>query len=238
MTFREEIQSIVRGAKLEKRMLIGEPLFPGEACPPDVDWVVACHGARDALGNFDWLSGYLPYADANGVVLEAFGDVVSASPVPVLAGVCAADPFRAHEQLLVSIKRKGFMGICNYPSMGIMDGSFRTIVEEQGLGFDREVQLIAEARDKGLYTLALVFSTQEADAMLTAGADALLVHPGLAFNESSIMPIDSYLSEIVSLSKRIPVDCPLFACSIGPHHVKGMAYSLLNLSGFYASRIL
>ena len=161
----EEVQAIVRAARTERRMMIGSPLLPEESCPPSADWLVACYGARDSSGNFDWLSSYLPYADANGTVLEAFDDILPSCPVPVLAGVCAADPFRAHDQLLESIRSKGFKGVCNLPSVALMDGSLRTIVEEQGLGFEREAHLMTVARNKGLYTLALVFSPQEADAM-------------------------------------------------------------------------
>ena len=169
----EEVQAIVRAARTERRMMIGSPLLPEESCPPSADWLVACYGARDSSGNFDWLSSYLPYADANGTVLEAFDDILPSCPVPVLAGVCAADPFRAHDQLLESIRSKGFKGVCNLPSVALMDGSLRTIVEEQGLGFEREAHLMTVARNKGLYTLALVFSPQEADAMLAAGADEI-----------------------------------------------------------------
>lgn len=231
-----EMRAIVQAARAERRLLIGDPLLPGEGCPPSVDWLVACYGSREISGNFDWFASYLPYADANGTVLTAFDAVLPSCPVPVLAGLCAADPFRAHEQLLASVKAKGFQGIFNYPSVGLMDGSLRTIVEEQGLGFEREAQLMAAARSQGLYTLALVFSSQEADAMLAAGADALLLHPGLAFDASPAMPIDAYLNEIASLSNRIAPEHPVFACSIGPRHLEGLAYSLLNLSGFYAIR--
>ncbi len=234
----KEFQAIVYTARAERRMLTGVPLLPGETCPSSADWMLACHGYRDAFGNFDWISSYLPYADANGIVLNRFDDILCSCTVPVLAGICAADPFRSHRQLLESVRDKGFTGICNYPSMGLMDGSFRTIVEEQKLGFEREVQLISAAKEMGLYTLALVFSAQEADAMLAIGADALLLHPGLEFIESSSMPVDSYLSKIASLSGRMSSDCPLFACSIGPRHLEGVAYSLLNLSGFYAIRTL
>lgn len=232
----KEVQTIVRAARMERRMMIGSPLLPGEGCPPSVDWLVACYGARDSFGNFDWLSSYLPYADANGTVLEAFDDILPSCSVPVLAGVCASDPFRAHDQLLESIKNKGFKGVCNLPSVALMDGSLRTIVEEQGLGFERETHLMTVARDKGLYTLALVFSLQEADAMLEAGVDALLLHPGLALDESPTLPVDAYLGKIASLSNRLSSDYPLFACSIDPRHLEGLAYSLLNLSGFYAIR--
>ena len=124
------------------------------------------------------------------------------------------------------------------PSMALMDGSLRTIVEEQGLGFEREAQLMAIARDKGLYTLALVASPQEADIMLAVGVDALLLHPGIAFEESPTLQIDNYLIEIVSLSNRISSDYPLFTCSVAPRHLERLAHSLPNLSGFYAIRSL
>ncbi|WP_279077881.1 phosphoenolpyruvate hydrolase family protein, partial [Bilophila wadsworthia] len=179
-----------------------------------------------------------PYADANGIVLKAFDDALTSCPVPILAGICAADPFREHGQLIESIKNKGFKGVCNLPSMALMDGSLRTIVEEQGLGFEREAQLMAIARDKGLYTLALVASPQEADIMLAVGVDALLLHLGIAFEESPTLQIDNYLVEIVSLSNRISSDYPLFACSVAPRHLERLAHSLPNLSGFYAIRSL
>ncbi len=235
---KKEVQTLVQAAKAERRTLFGSPLLPGEICPSSVDWLVACYGSRDHSGNFDWLSSYLPYADANGIVLKAFDDALTSCPVPILAGICAADPFREHGQLIESIKNKGFKGVCNLPSMALMDGSLRTIVEEQGLGFEREAQLMAIARDKGLYTLALVASPQEADIMLAVGVDALLLHPGIAFEESPTLQIDNYLVEIVSLSNRISSDYPLFACSVAPRHLERLAHSLPNLSGFYVIRSL
>ena len=188
--------------------------------------------------------GLRPAVDPAGA-----GDSIPPAALPpvssVKAGVIgpegqvhAADPFREHGQLIESIKNKGFKGVCNLPSMALMDGSLRTIVEEQGLGFEREAQLMAIARDKGLYTLALVASPQEADIMLAVGVDALLLHPGIAFEESPTLQIDNYLVEIVSLSNRISSDYPLFACSVAPRHLERLAHSLPNLSGFYVIRSL
>ena len=92
---KKEVQTLVQTAKAERRTLFGAPLLPGEICPSSVDWLVACYGSRDNSGNFDWLSSYLPYADANDTVLKAFDDALSSCPVPILAGICAADPFRS-----------------------------------------------------------------------------------------------------------------------------------------------
>ncbi len=172
---KKEVQTLVQQAKAQSRTQFGAPIIPLDICPSSVDWLVACYGSRDNSGNFDWLSSYLPYADANDTVLKAFDDGLSSCPVPILAGICAADPFREHGQLIESIKNKGFKGVCNLPSMALMDGSLRTIVEEQGLGFEREAQLMAIARNKGLYTLALVASPKEADVMLAVGGDKLII---------------------------------------------------------------
>jgi len=184
----EEVQAIVRAARTERRMMIGSPLLPEESCPPSADWLVACYGARDSSGNFDWLSSYLPYADANGTVLEAFDDILPSCPVPVLAGVNIGSTVTV---------------------TAVKNGASRTFK---------------------------IAGTQEADAMRAAGADALLLHPGLAFDESPTLPIDAYLGKITSLSNRLSPDYPLFACSMDPRHLEGLAYSLLNLSGFYAIR--
>lgn len=223
---------------------MGRVLLPGESLPEPCDFAVLCHGKRDASADFDWLSGYLPYADANGVVLSA--PVMSctagaAAPLPVLAGLCGSDPFREHGQMLRGLKAKGFSGVCNYPSVGLMDGSFRTIVEQQGLGFEQEVRLIRIARSMGLYTLALVFSSGEAQAMLEAGADALLLHPGLAccppsgLSPGSLPVLDSYQRDLATLANRLPGDCLLFAVCNGPCLDGEMARSLLPVSGFYAT---
>ena len=83
---KKEVQTLVQAAKAERRTLFGSPLLPGEICPSSVDWLVACYGSRDNSGNFDWLSSYLPYADANGIVLKAFDDALTSCPVPILAG--------------------------------------------------------------------------------------------------------------------------------------------------------
>lgn len=238
----KEVRAFFESRLAEGRKAFGQALLPGERRRPDSDFVVACHGGRDAAGAFDWLSGYLPYADANGVVLTSFDDLwaeparSARSGGPVLAGLCGSDPFRAHGQLLGELKAKGCAGICNYPSVGLMDGSFRTIVEQQGLGFELETRLVRCAADMGLFTLALVFSAGEADAMLDAGADALAFHPGLACIESSVPAIDGYLRDIEAIAGRLPAGCPLFACCIGPRQMGTMAQSLLYLSGFLEVR--
>src|SRR5438094_10505460 len=98
---------------------------------------------------------------------------------PVLAGVCGTDPFRIMKLFLRDVQAAGFSGVQNFPTVGLIDGTMRQGLEETGMGFDLEVDMIRQARELGLLTCPYVFSEKEAIAMAKAGADVLIPHMGL-----------------------------------------------------------
>src|ERR1700687_169364 len=126
------------------------------------------------------LAGLLPYGDANAIVMEMAGEVLPVvDHTPVLAGVCGTDPFRLMDNFLRDIEAAGFSGVQNFPTVGLFDGTFRANLEETGMGYDLEVEMIRLAAARGLVTAPYVFDVPSAEAMTRAGADVLVPHMGL-----------------------------------------------------------
>lgn len=125
------------------------------------------------------LAALLPLGDANALSIQSTKErVADAGETPVLAGVCATDPLRMMENFLQEIKAAGAAGVQNHPSVGLLDGSFRKTLEDTGLGYGREVEMIRIASRMDLLTAALVFSPEDARRMAEAGADLVVAHPG------------------------------------------------------------
>jgi predicted TIM-barrel enzyme len=126
------------------------------------------------------LAGLMPYGDANAIVMEMAGEVLPVvKHTPVLAGVNATDPFRLMDVFLDELKRIGFSGVQNFPTVGLIDGTFRANLEETGMSFGLEVDMIAKARAKNMLTTPYVFGEDDAAAMAKAGADMIVCHLGL-----------------------------------------------------------
>lgn len=126
------------------------------------------------------LAGLMPYGDANKIVMEMAAEVLPVvEHTPVLAGVCATDPFRIMSRFLKEVRDAGFAGVQNFPTVGLIDGHFRQGLEETGMGFDLEVTMIAQARKMDLLTCPYVHNVDEARAMAEAGADLIVPHVGL-----------------------------------------------------------
>jgi predicted TIM-barrel enzyme len=122
----------------------------------------------------------MPYGDANAIVMEMAGEVLPVvRETPVLAGVCGTDPFRLMPVFLEEVKRVGFSGVQNFPTVGLCDGRFRRNLEETGMGFGLEVDMIRAAHEAGLLTTPYVFDPDQARAMAEAGADVVVAHMGL-----------------------------------------------------------
>ncbi|MEO9822205.1 MAG: phosphoenolpyruvate hydrolase family protein [Paracoccaceae bacterium] len=145
-----------------------------------IDLIVIYNSGRYRMAGRGSLAGLMPYGDANGVVMEMAGEVLPVvKETPVLAGVCASDPFRLMDKFLDDIKDAGFSGIQNFPTVGLIDGNFRANLEETGMSYQLEVDLVALASKKGLLTTPYVFSEKDAKAMAEAGADIIVCHLGL-----------------------------------------------------------
>lgn len=145
-----------------------------------IDLIVIYNSGRYRMAGRGSLAGLMPYGDANAIVMEMAGEVLPVvQRTPVLAGVCGTDPFRLMDVFLDEVKRVGFSGVQNFPTVGLIDGTFRQNLEETGMSFAQEVEMIAMARKKGLLTTPYVFTEADAAAMAAAGADVIVVHLGL-----------------------------------------------------------
>ncbi|GAA1757936.1 phosphoenolpyruvate hydrolase family protein [Nonomuraea bangladeshensis] len=145
-----------------------------------VDLIIIYNSGRYRMAGRGSLAGLLPYGDANQIVVEMAAEVLPVvRDTPVLAGVCGTDPFRVMPYFLDQLKAMGFAGVQNFPTVGLYDGTFRQNLEETGMGFDLEVELIRLARERDLLTAPYVFDEEQARAMTEAGADVLVPHVGL-----------------------------------------------------------
>jgi predicted TIM-barrel enzyme len=145
-----------------------------------IDLIVIYNSGRYRMAGRGSLAGLMPYGDANAIVMEMASEVLPVvRKTPVLAGVCATDPFRLMDKFLDELKRIGFAGVQNFPTVGLIDGTFRANLEETGMGFGLEVDMIRMARQKDLLTTPYVFGEDNARAMAEAGADIIVCHLGL-----------------------------------------------------------
>ena len=144
------------------------------------DLIIIYNSGRYRMAGRGSLAGLMPYGDANAIVMEMGDEVLPiVAHTPVLAGVCGTDPFRLMPQFLRRVRDAGFAGVQNFPTVGLMDGTFRAGLEETGMGYDLEVEMIRHARGLDLLTAPYVFTEDEARAMADAGADVLVPHMGL-----------------------------------------------------------
>lgn len=144
------------------------------------DLIIIYNSGRYRMAGRGSLAGLLPYGDANGIVMEMAAEVLPVvKDTPVLAGVCGTDPFRQMPVFLRQVKRLGFSGVQNFPTVGLFDGDFRANIEATGMGYDKEVAMIALAHELKLFTSPYAFTPDEARAMTAAGCDLLVCHVGL-----------------------------------------------------------
>jgi predicted TIM-barrel enzyme len=176
-------------SRFRDRVARGEPIVGGGAgtglsakCEEagGIDLIVIYNSGRYRMAGRGSLAGLMPYGDANAIVVEMAAEVLPVvKHTPVLAGVCATDPFRRMDTFLDELKRIGFAGVQNFPTVGLIDGTFRANLEETGMGYGLEVDMIRLAREKGLLTTPYVFDAESAAAMAEAGADIIVCHLGL-----------------------------------------------------------
>lgn len=144
------------------------------------DMFVIYNSGRYRMAGRGSLAGLLSYGDANQIVVEMGAEVLPVvKNTPVLAGVCGTDPFRVMEKYLKQLKDQGFNGVQNFPTVGLIDGVFRQNLEETGMGYGLEVEMIRKAHELDMLTTPYVFDPEQAKAMAAAGADILVAHMGL-----------------------------------------------------------
>jgi predicted TIM-barrel enzyme len=181
---RDEALARLRAEVREGRPLIGAGAGTGLSAKfaeaGGADLIIIYNSGRYRMAGRGSLAGLLPYGDANAIVMDMAREVLPiVAATPVLAGVCGTDPFRLMPVFLEEVKRAGFSGVQNFPTVGLMDGTFRAGLEETGMGYGLEVEMIRRARELDLLTAPYVFTEEEAAAMAEAGADVLVPHMGL-----------------------------------------------------------
>ena len=149
------------------------------------DLIIIYNSGRYRMAGRGSLAGLMPYGDANGIVVEMAAEVLPVvTDTPVLAGVCGTDPFRLMPVFLKQLKEMGFSGVQNFPTVGLIDGSFRSNLEGTGMGYGKEVESIHQAHLLDLFTSPYVFDEDQAVLMAEAGADMLVAHVGLTTSGS------------------------------------------------------
>ncbi|RAH71069.1 TIM-barrel enzyme family protein [Aspergillus aculeatinus CBS 121060] len=144
------------------------------------DLILVYNSGRFRMAGRGSLAGMMPYSDANAVVVDMASEVLPiVENTPVLAGVCGTDPFRDMRPFLQQLRSLGFVGVQNFPTVGLIDGKFRANLEETGMGYAREVEMIRLAHELDLVTTPYVFTVDEGERMARAGADVIVVHLGL-----------------------------------------------------------
>ena len=242
---KEDILNRLRQTIAEGRPIIGAGAGTGISAKFEeaggADLIVIYNSGRFRMAGRGSLSGLMPYGDANRIVMEMAGEVLTVvKDTPVLAGVCGTDPFRIMERFLTQIKEAGFAGVQNFPTVGLCDGLFRQNLEETGMGYGLEVDMIRTAHALGLLTTPYVFNVDEAKAMAEAGADIIVAHLGLttkgAIGATSALSLEqapAKVQEICDTAKSVNPDV-ICLCHGGPAALPEDAeYVLQNTEGVH-----
>ncbi len=181
------------------------------------DLIIIYNSGRYRMAGRGSLAGMMPYGDANAIVMDMAREVLPVvRETPVLAGVCGTDPFRLMDRFLDDVQRAGFSGVQNFPTVGLIDGTFRTGLEETGMGYGLEVEMIRRARELGLLTAPYVFTEDDARAMAQAGADVLVPHMGLttggAIGSRSGITLDEAVERVQALHDAAQAVNPEILC--------------------------
>ncbi|MSQ94169.1 MAG: phosphoenolpyruvate hydrolase family protein [Gemmataceae bacterium] len=241
--------------RLNAQVKAGKPIVGGGAgtgisakCAEagGIDLLIIYNSGRFRMAGRGSLSGMMPYGDANQIVMDMAREVLPVVPkTPVLAGVCGTDPFRIMKLFLRDVIAAGFSGVQNFPTVGLYDGKFRQNLEETGMGYGLEVDMIRQARDMGLLTTPYAFNDDEATAMARAGADILIPHMGLTTKGSigakTALTLDDAAKMVQSMhdaAKKVNKDI-LVLCHGGPISEPEDAQYILDhtegVVGFYGA---
>jgi len=211
-----------------------------------VDLIVVYNSGRFRMAGRGSLAGLLPFADANAIVLEMANEVLPVvKGVPVLAGVCATDPFRRMEYFLKQLENIGFCGVQNFPTVGLFDGNFRQNLEETGMGYSLEVDMISRAHNMGFLTTPYAFNPEEAAAMAKVGAHIIVAHMGLttagSIGAKTAVTLDDSAVRVQAISDaalRINPDIIVLCHGgpiSGPQEAKFILKNTNSVHGFYGA---
>ena len=210
------------------------------------DMLIIYNSGRYRMAGRGSLAGLLSYGDANQIVVEMGSEVLPVvQHTPVLAGVCGTDPFRVMDVFLKQLKEQGFSGVQNFPTVGLIDGVFRQNLEETGMGYGLEVDMIAKAHKLDLLTAPYVFDAEQAKAMAKAGADILVAHMGLTtkgtIGAKTALTLDDCIKKIegiIEAGKKVNPDI-MVICHGGPiAEPDDAAYVIQhtkNIDGFFGA---
>lgn len=205
---REEIIADFKAQREEGKILVGVGAGTGITAKcsekADVDMLIIYNSGRFRMAGRGSLSGLLAYGDANKIVVEMGYEVLPiVKKTPVLAGVCGTDPFRVMDIYLKELKAQGFNGVQNFPTVGLIDGVFRQNLEETGMGYGLEVDMIRKAHELDMVTCPYVFDPEQSAAMAEAGADCIVAHMGLTTKGSIGAETAKTLDDCIPLIKDI-----------------------------------
>jgi predicted TIM-barrel enzyme len=242
-------------ARLHGKIALGRPIIGAGAgtgisakCAEagGVDLIVIYNSGRFRMAGRGSLAGMMPYGDANAIVMEMAGEVLPvARNTPVLAGVCGTDPFRLMEVFLPQVTAAGFSGVQNFPTVGLIDGLFRANLEETGMGFGLELEMIRLARSLDMFTSPYAFNPDEARLLAEAGADVVVAHMGLTtkgtIGARTALPLEeapARLQAIVDAARQARPDV-IVLCHGGPlSEPEDVEYVLArthHIAGFYGA---
>ena len=215
-------------ARFHDMIARGEPIIGGGAgtglsakCEQagGIDLIVIYNSGRYRMAGRGSLAGLLAYGNANQIVMEMAREVLPVvRDTPVLAGVNGTDPFLNLDHFLKQVRDIGFAGVQNFPTVGLIDGTFRANLEETGMGYELEVDMVRAAHDLDLLTTPYVFDTDSAAAMARAGADIVVCHMGLTTGgaigaetgvtlEDSVGLIDAWSEAALEVNPDVIVLC-------------------------------
>jgi predicted TIM-barrel enzyme len=247
---RKEILERLQKVRAEGRPIIGAGAGTGISAKFEeaggVDLIIIYNSGRYRMAGRGSLSGLMPYGDANAITQEMGNEVLTIiKNTPVIAGVCGTDPFRFMPLFLKHLAAAGFSGIQNFPTVGLIDGLFRQNLEETGMGYGLEVEMIRQARELDLFTTPYCFTEQEAKEMSAAGADVVVAHLGLttkgSIGATTAITLDQAPGKVQAIADAAKEVNPevLVLCHGGPISEPSDAEYVLHrtngIDGFYGA---
>lgn len=250
MTDATQIMEQLREVAARGQAIIGAGAGVGLSakCASDggADLIIVYNSGRYRMAGRGSTAGYLCYGDGNQIVADMADEIIPmAGSVPVIAGVCGTDPFRSMPRYLRLLIDLGYRGVQNFPTVGLIDGLFRQSLEETGMGYDLEVEMIRSAAELGLLTTPYVFTEGEAEQMVAAGADIVVAHMGVTVKGTigahTAMTLDDAVercARIAAAARSVNPDV-LVLCHGGPIAEPDEALYVLtrvpHLVGFYGA---
>ncbi|HAA75675.1 TPA: hypothetical protein DCE37_11190 [Candidatus Latescibacteria bacterium] len=247
---RQEVLTCLRGLIDDGIPIIGGGAGTGISAKFEeeggVDLMVIYNSGRFRMAGRGSLSGMMPFGDANAIVMQMAGEVLTiVKDTPVLAGVCGTDPFRQMPVFLKEVRDIGFAGVQNFPTVGLIDGLYRKNLEETGMGYGPEVEMIRTASQMDLLTTPYAFNPKEAEQMADAGADIVVAHMGLTTKGSigattalTLEETPASVQAICDAARGVKSDV-IVLCHGGPISMPNdAAYVLQNtkgVNGFYGA---